>query len=67
MAGPGESTHNNQYSWLVASGLLLLIFAILAGRPVGLLFDAFRGLLVGLAICCCMVYLVFEFLPEKYR
>jgi hypothetical protein len=67
MAEQKDALHGDRYSWLIASGLLLLILAILAGRPVGLLYDAFRGLLVGLAICCCMVYLVFEFLPEKYR
>lgn len=62
-----EQFESKKNTWLIATGLFLLILSILLGRVRGIFFDTLKGLMVGIALCCCIIYLVFEFLPEKYR
>ena len=66
-----EATTNEQVSdsfgWITALGVMYLATLIILCGPQGIVFDALRGLMTGLALCCGMVYLVLTFLPEQYR
>lgn len=66
-----ETAHNQQvsdrYGWVTALGVMYLATLIILCGPQGIVFDALRGLMTGLALCCGLVYLVLTFLPEKYR
>jgi hypothetical protein len=55
------------YSWLIALGVMYLGFMILLSGPRGIIFDALRGLMTGLAFCSVLLYMVLTFLPDKYR
>lgn len=54
-------------AWLPAAGVICLAGVIILAGPQGLLFDAARGLLTGLALCTGLVSLVLASLPERYR
>jgi hypothetical protein len=58
---------SDSYGWLTALGVMYLAVMIILCGPKGLVFDALRGLMTGLALCSGLVYLVLTFLPEKYR
>lgn len=66
-----ETTEKEQisdsYGWLTALGVMYLALMIILCGPEGLVFDAVRGLLTGLALCTGIVYIVVTFLPDKYR
>ena len=56
-----------QYTWLIALGVMYLGLLILLCGPQGMVYDALRGLMTGLSFCCVLLYLVLTYLPEKYR
>ena len=58
---------NDNYTWLIALGVMYLALLIIFCGPRGFVFDAIRGLLTGLALCSGLVYLVLTNLPERYR
>jgi len=58
---------SDSYGWLTALGVMYLAMMIILCGPEGIVFDAIRGLLTGLALCTGLVYLVLTYLPEKYR
>ena len=55
------------YGWLTALGVMYLALLIILCGPQGIVFDAIRGLLTGLALCTGLAYIVLTYLPEKYR
>ena len=55
------------YAWLIALGVMYLAVLIILCGPRGVVFDALRGLMTGLALCSGLAYLVLTFLPERYR
>jgi hypothetical protein len=61
-----ENIHPD-YTWLVALGVMYLGLLILLCGPVGMVYNALRGLVTGLAFCCVFIYFVMTYLPEKYR
>jgi hypothetical protein len=66
-----DTTLNNpgtdNYTWLIALGVMYLAMMIILCGPQGLVFDAVRGLLTGLALCSGLAYLVLTNVPEEYR
>ena len=66
-----NTTLNNpgtdNYTWLIALGVMYLAILIILCGSQGFVFNAIRGLLTGLALCSGIVYLVLTNLPEKYR
>lgn len=58
---------SDSYGWLTALGVMYLAVLIILCGPQGLVFDALRGLMTGLALCTGLIYLVLTFLPERYR
>lgn len=55
------------FTWLIAVGLMYIAMVIILARPQGSAFDALRGLLTGIGLCCGLVYFVLTYLPEKFR
>ena len=55
------------YTWLIAVGVMYLSVLVILFGPRGTVFNAVRGLLTGLALCSALVYLVLTYLPGKYR
>lgn len=67
MAEIHSTKQPGDYTWFIALGLLYLgIFILLCG-PQGILYDALRGLMTGLSLCCVLLYMVLTFLPERFR
>jgi uncharacterized membrane protein YphA (DoxX/SURF4 family) len=58
---------SGNYTWLIAVGLMYIAMVIILARPQGSAFDALRGLLTGIGLCCGLVYLVFTYLPARFR
>jgi hypothetical protein len=58
---------SDSYGWLTALGVMYLAVLIILCGPQGLVFDALRGLMTGLALCTGLIYLVLTFLPARYR
>lgn len=62
-----ERKFSGHYGWLNALGVIYLALLIICCGPQGIVFDALRGLLTGLALCTGLVYIVLTYLPDKYR
>jgi hypothetical protein len=58
---------SDPYGWMIALGVIYLAVLIILCGPQGIVFDAIRGLMTGLALCSGIVYIVLTFLPEQYR
>lgn len=67
MNGIEVEKQRGDYTWLIALGVMYLGFMILLSGPHGLMYNALRGLMTGLALCCVFLYMVLSFLPDKYR
>ncbi len=67
MEATTERKFSGHYGWLTALGVMYLALLIILCGPQGIVFDALRGLLTGLALCTGFVYIVLTYLPDKYR